>query len=260
LLAEGRLAEAQSPIALDVEETRKSYPASVRLAEALRVQGALFTALGRYADAGRALDEALDLRQRALGGNAPPAAYNAFLLNQARLRLARGEPGPAVEALERIAPPSGANDSPGRRDAIARAIVLAQARLQQERVAEARDAAAQALQDLSSWRLRDFLPGLEAEAALRLGQAQIRGGDAQAARAHLERAVALREAIDDPLSSPWLAEARIALADCLITLGERPAARALLASAATIQMRQPELGAHLRQPLPRVQTRLASGT
>src|SRR5262249_40553747 len=63
LVADGRLAQAQGPTALDVDETQKFYPGSVRFAEALRVQGTLLTALGRYADAGRALDRALELRR-----------------------------------------------------------------------------------------------------------------------------------------------------------------------------------------------------
>jgi len=225
----------------------------------LRVQGALFTALGRYTDAGRALDRALELRRSALGSGAPPAAYNAFLLDQARLRLARGEAVSAVEALERVAPPASPTDLPRKRDAIAVQVLLSQARLQQDRIADARDAAARAVAEISASPLRDYLPVLEAEATLRLGQAQHRGGDAQAARANLERAVALREATGDPGLSPWLAEAQIALADCLLTLGRRADAKSLLASASAIQARQQELGNHLRTGLPRVQTRLAAG-
>ena len=259
LVADGRLTQAQAPIATDVEETQKFYPASVRLAEALRVQGTLLTALGRYADAGRALDRALELRRSALGAGAPPAAYNAFLLDQARLRLARGESAGAIEALDRVAAPASATDLPRKRDAIAVQILRAQALLRQDRIADAREAAAQALAEISASPLRDYLPGLEAEAALRLGQAQHRGGDAQAARANLERAVALRQAIGDPTVDPWLAEAQIALADCLVSLGRREDAKGLLAGASAIQARQRELGDHLRTGLPRVQSRLAAG-
>jgi serine/threonine-protein kinase len=259
LVADGRLAQAQPPIAMDVEETQKFYPGSVRLAEALRVQGVLLTALGRYADAGRALDRALELRRSALGSGAPPAAYNAFLLDQARLRLARGEAASAIEALDRVAPPASATDLPRKRDAIAVQILRSQALLQQDRTVDARDAAARAVAEISASPLRDYLPSLEAEAALRLGQAQHRGGDAQAARVNLERAVALRAATGDPTASPWLAEAQIALADCLVTLGRRQDAKGLLAGASAIQARQPELGNHLRTGLPRIQTGLAAG-
>jgi tetratricopeptide (TPR) repeat protein len=244
---------------MDVEETQKFYPASVRLAEALRVQGALLTALGRYADAGRALDRALELRRSALGNGAPAAAYNGFLLDQARLRLARGEAASAIQALERVAPPASATDLPRKRDAIAVQILLSQALLQQDRRADAREAAARAVAEITASPLRDYLPGLEAEATLRLGQAQHRGGDAQAARVNLERAVALREATGDPTFSPWLAEAQIALADCLVSLGRREDAKGLLASASAIQARHQELGDHLRMGLPRVQSRLAAG-
>ena len=256
LIAEGALEDAGRALADDVETTRVAYPASVRLADALRVHGALLTALGRYADARAALDEALAVRKSALGAAAPAAALNAFLLESARLRLARGESAAALELLDRIAEVPGNGEPAFWRDATSARVLRAEALLQLGRAADAESAARAALDEVVRSPLREYLPRLEADAALRLGQAQRLGGRAAAALPNLERAAALRQASDDPQRSPWLAEARIALADCLAELGRRPAARAALASAAAIQASHPQLGEHFRAPLRRVEARL----
>src|SRR6185436_3406878 len=117
-------------------------------------------------------------------------------------------------------------------DQTAARILSSQALLMLGRADEARAAARQALDMVVRSSVREYFPLLEADAALRLGQAQQRLGDPGEARASLERAVELRTANDDPQASPWLAEADAALASCLAALGERPAARALLQAAA----------------------------
>jgi hypothetical protein len=71
--------------------------------------------------------------------------------------------------------------------------------------------------------------------------------------------VKLREDNDDVGQSPWLAEAQIALAACLIDLGQRDSARALLRKAAAIEAAHKELGEHLKAPLVRVAARLSAG-
>jgi len=258
LIAEGALEDAAHALADDVETTRRAYPASVRLADALRVHGQLFTALGRYAEAESALDEALAVRKSALGAAAPANAFNAFVLEAARLRLARGEPAAALEMLDRVADVPVSGEAPLWRDATSARILHAQALLQLGRAADAESAARAALDDIVRSPLREYLPRLEADAALRLGEAQLRGGRAAAALPNLERAAALREANDDPRRSPWLAEVRIALADCLADLGRRGAARAALGSAASIQASHAQLGEHLRAPLRRLEARLGT--
>jgi len=258
LIAEGALEDAAHALADDVETTRRAYPASVRLADALRVHGQLFTALGRYAEAESALDEALAVRKSALGAAAPANAFNAFVLESARLHLARGEPAAALEMLDRIADVPASGEAPLWRDATSARILRAQTLLQLGRAADAESAARAALDEVVRSPLRERLPRLEADAALRLGEAQRRGGRAAAALPDLERAAALREASDDPRRSPWLAEARIALADCLADLGQRAAARAALASAAAIEASHAQLGKHLRAPLRRVEARLGT--
>ena len=80
-----------------------------------------------------------------------------------------------------------------------------------------------------------------------LGRLLLRAGDAPAAQARLARAVALRERIDVP-DSPWLADARLSLAESLVDLRQAEPARALLdgvAGALATHPRAGELNARL---------------
>jgi eukaryotic-like serine/threonine-protein kinase len=237
-LSEGRFAEAEKSFAAEVADLRAHYPGSLPLSRTLLLQAAAFTALGRFEASEGALAEAWRLWQSVAGDAVAPAMHNRYRLEQARLQLARGRADAAEEALRAIAPP---RESPAlRRDETQAQLALAQARLLQGRAADAQQLAQRSLDHLQASPLRERYPLLEAEAALRLGQARQRGGDSQAARADLERAVALRGATGVP-ASPWLAEARIALADCLIDLGERKAARAQLEQARAAHATHAEL-------------------
>jgi serine/threonine-protein kinase len=154
--------------------------------------------------------------------------------------------------------PRDAAALPLQPDDVQATLLLAQMRLQQRRAADAESLAAQALAQLQGSVLRERFVALEAEAQLRLGQAQLRDGRAAAARAPLERALALRAASEDAIS-PRMAEAQIVLAECLLDLGERAAAQALLAQARRTHGAHAELAPHLVQPLHVAQARLQGG-
>ena len=124
--------------------------------------------------------------------------------------------------------------------------------LNQDREAQA--AARAALEQLQKSPLRRYFPTLEADGLLQLGRAQLRSGEAAAARSAFERALALRSA-EDHANSPWIAEAQIGLAGCLLASGDSRTARLLLRRAAAIHATHPELGTHFTQPL--VDLRLA---
>ena len=255
LLAEGRIAEAEKFVAVDVDDARQHYPESDPLAKALRTQGALFTALGRYAEAEKLLDEALGTWQRIAGSTADPATSNPYLLEQAHLWLARHDPSAAVAVLGKVTSPKNASHLLLRLGETNATILLAEAYLQQDRTADALRTAQQALEHIQRSPLRAYYQTLEADAALRLGQAQQRSGQQQAAQTNLERALSLREANDDK-NSPWLAEAQVALAECLVSLGERTRARTLLASAKAIHATHRELGEYFKRPLRELVERL----
>jgi tetratricopeptide (TPR) repeat protein len=74
------------------------------------------------------------------------------------------------------------------------------------------------------------------------------GSEPRAALPLLERAVALRTNLLDP-GSPALADAKVALSNCYLDLGERKKALSLLAEARAIYNKHLLLGEHYRKPM-----------
>jgi len=257
LLDDGHLADGHARLASGVDRMRRQLPDSLPLSRLLLLEAEPLTAMGRYDEARRALDEAWGSWRRIAGDAALPALHNRYLIEQARLLLARGASAAAEARLAAVTPPPNAAQLPLRLDETRARLLLAQVRLLQQRPAEAQSLAQQALDHLRGSPLRDRHPRLEAEALLRLGQARQRGGDARAARPELEAALALRAA-QESADSPWLAETRVALADCLLDLGDLRGARPLLAEAARAQRSHAELGAHLKAPLQEASTRVVA--
>jgi eukaryotic-like serine/threonine-protein kinase len=218
LLEQGRAAEAEQAFAAEIADLRMHYPDSLPLSRMLLLQATALRTLGRHDSSRQALDEAWRLWQAFAGDAAHPAAHNGYRLEQARLLLAQGDAAGADGALQALAPPPGTVQL--QLDQTEAQLIQAQARLRQGRAQEAQDLAQQALDHVQSSVLRERYPRLEAEAALRLGQALQQQGQPQAARVHLERALVLRQQTEAP-PSPWLAEARTALAG----LAQKPAAR-----------------------------------
>jgi serine/threonine protein kinase len=255
--AEGHIQRAQAAFEAQVAELRRQLPGSLPLARTLLLHTAPLIALGRYDAAARELDEALQLQLAISGGAADPALVNRYRLERARLALARGDAAAAERELQAVVAPREAAVLPLQPDEVQARLLLAQVRLVQQRPADAEALALQALAQVQGSALRDRFRALEAELQLRLGQARQRDGRAAAARAPLERALALRSANEADVS-PRVAEARIALAECLLDLGERGTAQALLAQARSAHAAHAELGPHFVQPLQTAQARLGT--
>jgi eukaryotic-like serine/threonine-protein kinase len=254
LLMTGRLEEAKDRI-FSAIEARKSRGPSVGLANMFASQGFWLMVAGRYEEADRAFVQAYEMQVKTRGMNR--GAINNILLLQSQLRAAEENPAAALAKLREIVP-SERNPEPGlNREAIRRAVQQAIAHLQLGNTTEAARQAQAALDDIRRAGATDYVKPLAADAELTLGQAQHRADDLNAARPSLERALALREENDDPLS-PWLAEAQIALADCLADIGNVSEARGLIEKATAIHASHVALGEHFKAPLRRVAARLAS--
>jgi tetratricopeptide (TPR) repeat protein len=104
---------------------------------------------------------------------------------------------------------------------------------------------------------RADMPDEEAAAHMLLGVALMSAGDAAAAREHLERSVEMRERLDAP-ASPWLAEARLYLAQSLHRCGDRAAARRMLDLAAAAHRQHAMLGPQHRNLLTQTRTLIAT--
>ncbi len=254
LISEGRLAEGERYVAAEVADLRAHYPDTLPLARTLDRQAVAFTAMGRYAASARNLDEALRIWLRVGGNGAERSAGNRFVFGQVALALAQGDATDAIDKLKQVAPRKDADRLPLNVDVVLTQLASSQASLLQDRAADAQKSAREALHAIQRSSLRSNYSTLEADAALRLGHALHRAGDLRSARRQLEHALDLRGRSDAP-ASPWLAEMRIALADCLLDLNERESAKWLIEQAAAAHAHHVELGEHFRQPLKRVAAR-----
>lgn len=254
LLADGRVKEAALAYQPEIDDLRTHYADTVPLSRMLLLQAGAWTALGRYEESARQIADAHRI-WRLVGGEAVhPSTHNRFVFEAVRLLLARGQAQAALQRLGDIAEPPAVSQLPLNADAVQLNLARAQAALQLGRFADAQVQAQQALDRLARSPLRTHFAALEAEALLMQGQALRGAGDARAARSPLTRAVTLREPLADA-ASPWLAEARIALAQCLLDLREREAAGRLLQQARTAHRAHTELAPHFKAPLAALQAR-----
>jgi serine/threonine protein kinase len=253
LLAEGRPSDALPLLEQAAAWSRTNRPGAPLLGHRLRDLGATQLALGRYDAARRSFGEAWELWKGGSGA-AHSSASNAFHLDAARLALALGDPPAAIARLQAVVAPMHADSLPIRADETQRDLLIAQAWLQSGDPQQALALAGASHAHISTAAVR--LPALESDALWLLGQAHAALGTKDVARRLLERAVAIRAAIDDD-TSPWLAQVQIALADVLADLGDMPLARQWMHKAAAAHAHQSELAPHLRRPLAELRKRLA---
>jgi hypothetical protein len=110
------------------------------------------------------------------------------------------------------------------------------------------------IQDFEAQENQRKAPRDEADLRLIYGRILLAAGRPGEAKESLEMANRLLQT-QHP-NSPWLAEAQISLAGCLLDLGEVPRAKQLVASARTIQAAHRQLGEHFRRPLRLIEARL----
>jgi serine/threonine protein kinase len=258
-LDDGRIEDAEPDLADYIAHLRRQYAGSRSLARALEMQGRLWTALGRYPEAADALQEALSTWHSAAGSGAAPDSDNQYFLTQARLDLATGETTAALERLQQVTVPKNAAQLPLRLDGIYKMSLRARAELQQGRIPEAVADALSAVQNFQRSPLRQLYPVPEAEVSLVAGQAGQAAGQLPAARTFLERALALRIANEDA-TSPWIAEAEIALADCLVEQAQFADAKRLVVKARQVLAGHKLIGRHFSEQLRAAEARLQQKT
>ena len=183
---------------------------------------------------------------------------NPFVLARAQLALARGKPDAAIAALSEVAPAVNNARLPLAADDLNAQVVRAKAQLSLDETSRAVDTARGALRAIALSPVRDRFQNLEANISLVLGEALQRSGDAAHARPLLERAVQLRES-NGGSASPWIGEAEISLANCLLDLGDRGGARTLLQKAEASFVSHSELGAQFKAPAGVLAQRLKTG-
>lgn len=213
LFAYGRFEEAAEQFERTLAVRRAEAAQSPHLAITLSRYGYVLLMLGRLDQAEALSDEAVAMIQAVYGSNSGSLA--TARVRRAQLWLARGDAARAAAESAAVleAWPSASGDPPVHW--VAAQLALVDALLVLGRSAEARLHAQALVSRIASPEAAEATtarrPEEEARAQLGLGRALLQSGDAAAAIAPLTRAVRLRESGDDP-DSPWLAQARTALA------------------------------------------------
>jgi tetratricopeptide (TPR) repeat protein len=189
----------------EVEDLRRTLPRSPLLAHRERVWALSLAARGQL-DAARQTLAVADAHWTAYAkGVATPLVNAEFALGRARIALAAGDPGAALELLNPAQPAVASV-------AIERNIERARANLMLGRPAEALEAAEAAFLTLSGLPEGGRPVTLQANALLVRGRALLAAHDTLGATSSLESALALRRANDLP-GSLWHEQAALALAD-----------------------------------------------
>jgi hypothetical protein len=157
----------------------------------------------------------------------------------------------ALDAFRPVVPEPGAISL----DAMKVMTWRAETALTRHDVEVAVELAAQVRQELSASTARDYLKGLEAHATLIAGRANLLLSRPSEALPLLQRTIELRESILDP-TSPALAEAQVALANCYLDLGDSGRANALAARTGKIISSHHQLSGQYTGPQQRLELRL----
>jgi serine/threonine protein kinase len=215
----------------------------------------LFIELGRFAEAGRELDE-LDGMRESSG-----VSSERLTRNSQRLRVAM------FLAQRRIADASRIIENWDRQDAKLAPATLSRLNdqvLRQELALAKNDAkaaldlAANTLAAIEANPDRSFLGVPEQNSRLQAGKALRQLGRPESAEPNLRRAVTMADSLLDSKLSPRLADAQIALAECLLDLNRYDEAIALAARARNIVAKHRQLGDQYRRPLGVLEVRLAA--
>ncbi|MBV8805958.1 MAG: tetratricopeptide repeat protein [Sinobacteraceae bacterium] len=245
-LTRGHLSEAERVLRQNLILMKDRPDKVLRYAVSASNLSAVLAVQGQLPEARSLYEQSLQVLAHHIGENT--IGYARALDRGGVLALAEGKPADAVALFQRVVagwPPTGERFP----EQYTRAILgLAAARLDQGSPEDARREIAAFLQKLSEAPERAQLVEQEAQGRRLLGESLRRLGRAREAEAELRRAVELRQSLDDP-DSPWLAQARINLATCLLAEHQTAEAQHLLLLAAAAQSHQPLLNPAYRREL-----------
>ncbi len=253
LLQVGRLEEGNEVLSEAVGNLRKYRPGSGYLATTLDLQATGLTELGHYQEARALLDEASQIHSNI---HDEPVYVNENLAARSHLLLATGRTAEADKVLDGFFmkdPAPGALSLTWARGSLARADADLGGR-KPEQAVELGSSVRSAVERSPS---RVYFKNYEAQTALAEGNGLLRLHHPADALPVLKRAVDLSSELYDRGRSPALADAQIALADCLVDMGERTQAHALLAQAKAIHATHKQLGEHVRRRTNDLERRLS---
>jgi serine/threonine-protein kinase len=223
LLLRGRPDLGLAPLEAKVGAIRSTVPGSAAMANAQRRLATALALMGRLDEASKAQGDAESTWRRLVGRELTPDGTAPFALSRAEIEMERGEPAAALQALEAVAGVAGPS-------AVERDVLRSRALRSLGREGEALAAAEAAVASLAAMAEGSRPVAIYAEALQARGQAQLATGDAPAAAASLEAALALRRANDAP-GSLWMERNLLALAEAREAGHDLEGARRLRAEA-----------------------------
>lgn len=238
----GHLENGLAYIAKAVENRRKNRPGTQFLGRMLERQAAFLIELGRYAEAGKLIDEADVIANHVHA----PASYLAVDA-RARLLIDTGRANEANLVLDSFHPAPAAEGTFSL-DALKLALSKAELALALQDSDTAAHLAALADQQLTSSMARSYLKGLEARAALIEGRAYLLRGRPSDALPLFQRALELRQNIMDPVS-PAIGDVYVDIANCYFDLSDTARAITSAAGARKIFANHRELGIQYTRPM-----------
>ena len=253
-LSRGRWPEAEQLLRQNLAQLTGNQQDELRWGITAAGLVSVLTAEGQMSEARELYDKSLDVYRRYTGDTS--RAYARQVALGGTLALADHKPGEAIALFERVLKqwPPAEGELPAE---YTRATLgLAAAYLDLDQPEAARQNADEVLQRLRAAPVPNQSPELEAQSRRLEGEALRRSGQLAEAEAELRRAVELRQSLDDA-DSPWLAQARIELAECLVALRKRAEAQTLIKMAALALSRQPRLRDIYRNELHDAQALLA---
>jgi serine/threonine-protein kinase len=244
--ARGRLPQAEQLLRQNLRQMNDAPDKELRYGISAAHLSEVLTAEGQLTEARTLYDKSLDVYARYIGEKSH--AYAQMLGRGGELASAERRPDVAAGIFERVLRdwPPAQGELPVE---YSRAVLgLAAADLDLGRKEAARQIVEALLAGILGSPQRSHNVELEALTRRLLGEALRRSGRLAEAEVQLRRAVELRQTLDDP-DSPWLAQARINLAECLTGMTQTREARSLLKIAAAAQSHQPRLRESYRREL-----------
>jgi serine/threonine-protein kinase len=253
LLRAGNLSESVHYLEHVTESWRHSRPGSTYLMAVLEEQAVARVMLGEHPEAQRLLDEAQVIRT-STGDRT--TNLNGDVEGRVELLLASGRTADADAALSRLYVPAGeAADSFVAMDAT---LLRAKVALARGDARAASSGAKQVYEKVVVSEQRPYLRSFEARGAFLYGSAVHRLGSVAQAEPLLRDAVDLQLQLQDPVRSPFLADAMLELSDCLLDRQKLAEARGLLERARAIERSNARLDGSFGVRLQRIERRLAA--
>ncbi|MEP7096635.1 MAG: serine/threonine-protein kinase [Dokdonella sp.] len=253
----GRLEEGLSDMQAAIANRRIHRPGTIPLANMLDAAASALVDLGHFDGALAYLDEANSIRSNG-GAVARTLAYNLNTSTRIHMALAQDNAETAQSSLADYFVDHDETHGFSNTE-IERWLLEAEVDLEAGHATLASGLAKRVRIAIEQSGLAAYLDFHAMRADLIEGKAALQNNQPAVALPLLQRTLKVREKLLDP-SSPRIAEAQIALAECHLALNEKPQAQALALSAKAIHAQHKDLGDPYRQSLRKLQDDLAAKT